>query len=56
VPAPNPKAKVTIYKGVGHDSWSRTYDLSGLNSSVVDANYDPFNENIYDWLLKYSRP
>ncbi len=56
VPAPNPKAKVTIYKGIGHDSWSRTYDLSGLNSSVVDATYDPFDENIYDWLLKYSRP
>ena len=53
VPPPNPKAKVTIYNGVGHDSWTRTYDLTG--TSKYDAKYDPFNISIYDWLLQFDK-
>jgi dienelactone hydrolase len=34
-------ARLTLYEGVGHDSWSRTYDLS--------AGHD-----IYEWLLSMS--
>jgi predicted peptidase len=41
-PAPR-EARVTIYPGVGHDSWSRTYDGS--------AGHD-----IYGWLLRFTRP
>lgn len=36
-------AKLTIYPGVGHDSWTRTYDLS--------AGHD-----IYTWMLGYTHP
>jgi pimeloyl-ACP methyl ester carboxylesterase len=43
-PAPNPLAKITVYDGVGHDAWSRTYDNSATS------------ENIYSWLMKYSKP
>jgi predicted peptidase len=39
---PRKEAKVTIYPGVGHDSWGRTYDGS--------AGHD-----IYGWLLSHSR-
>nr|WKN35523.1 PA14 domain-containing protein [Tunicatimonas sp. TK19036] len=53
-PAPEVKAKVTIYKGVGHNSWDRTYDLSGMNSNT-DPQYDSYNVNIYDWLLNFSK-
>jgi hypothetical protein len=35
--------KKTIYPGVGHDSWSRTYDLS--------AGHD-----VYAWMLSKTRP
>jgi hypothetical protein len=35
---PRRDAKMTIYPGVGHDSWTRTYDLS--------AGHD-----IYAWML-----
>ncbi len=52
--SPNPLAKVTIYSGVGHDSWTRTYDLSGMSSNT-DGKYDPYNLSIYDWLLSYSK-
>ena len=31
--------KFTVYPGVGHDSWTRTYD----------------NPELYEWLLKYTR-
>lgn len=41
-PAPSIAAKLTIYPGVGHDSWTRTYDGS--------AGHD-----IYAWLLQYHR-
>lgn len=37
------EAELTIYPGVDHDSWSRTYDLT--------ADHD-----IYEWLLSFSRP
>ncbi len=39
---PRKEAKLTIYPGVGHNSWSRTYDLS--------AGHD-----IYTWLLTHSK-
>jgi predicted peptidase len=36
-------ARLTLYEGVGHNSWRRTYDLS--------AGHD-----IYAWMLAYRRP
>jgi predicted esterase len=41
-PAPRKDVQYTVYPGVGHDSWSRTYDLS--------AGHD-----IYAWLLGFTR-
>lgn len=34
------RAKLTVYEGVGHNSWSQTYD----------------NPEIYDWLRSHERP
>jgi len=36
-------AKLSIYPGVGHDSWKQTYDLSA-------------NNDIYTWLMSHSKP
>jgi predicted peptidase len=36
-------AKLTVYPGVAHDSWTATYDLSAGN-------------DIYAWLLSHSKP
>jgi predicted peptidase len=33
------KVKLTVYPGVGHNSWSQTYD----------------NQDVYDWLLSHKR-
>ena len=49
---PSTRARLTLYKNVGHDSWTKTYDLSG-RSSAVEGQYDPFDQNIYEWLLNY---
>jgi predicted peptidase len=40
---PGHPSKITTYSGVGHDSWTRTYDLSAGN-------------DIYTWLLGFIRP
>lgn len=42
-PEPHAEAKLTLYPGVGHDAWSKTYDLS--------AGHD-----IYAWLLQQKSP
>ena len=42
-PKPHAEATLTLYSDVGHDSWSRTYDLS--------AGHD-----IYAWMLTYKSP
>ena len=43
LPTPSPLAKITVYPGVGHNSWTRTYDGS--------AGHD-----IYSWFLKFTKP
>lgn len=51
--SPKVRAKVTIYPGVGHDSWSRTYDGTGMGTEKKE--YDPFDIAVYDWLFKYTK-
>jgi predicted peptidase len=50
---PTVPAKLTIYPGVGHDSWTRTYDGSGMGTERDD--YDPFDQDIFDWMLQYRK-
>jgi len=52
-PKPNPRARLTIYPGVKHDAWTKTYDLGGMHDNT-DKKYDPYNKNIYDWMLSHS--
>ena len=47
------KAKLTLYPGVGHDSWSRTYDGSGMGTERAD--YESFDMSIYDWMFLYTK-
>lgn len=43
-PAPNPKARMTIFPVSGHDAWTKSYD----------PNYREDGKNIYEWMLQYS--
>jgi hypothetical protein len=51
-------ARVTIFKGVPHNSWDRVYSLSGVGSTLSEStsysDMQPFNISVYDWLLSYS--
>ncbi len=53
-PAASVLPKLTVYTNVGHDSWTRTLDLSGMNTPVVTSR-DSYNMNVYDWMLQYTR-
>ena len=46
-------AKLTIYPGVTHDSWARTYDGTGMGDE--SAEYAPFDQSIYDWMYQYQK-
>jgi predicted esterase len=43
-PAPVPAARMTIYAGIAHDSWTNAY-------RVDHALHDP---NVYDWMLSFT--
>lgn len=43
----NPMARLTMYPGVGHNSWTTTYDPN----HQVEA-----GKNLYQWLLTFERP
>jgi predicted peptidase len=49
---PKVKAKLTIYPGVSHNSWTETYDGTGMGTESKD--YDAFNMSIYDWMFQYT--
>ncbi len=49
---PPVKAKLTIYPGVGHNSWTMTYNGTGMGKESTV--YDPFNMSIYDWMFQYT--
>lgn len=50
---PTQKALLSIYPGVGHNSWSMTYDGTGIGKERDD--YDPFEQPIYDWMFEYEK-
>lgn len=50
---PKYKAKLTIYPGIGHDSWTMTYNGSGMGKE--SPTFDAFNENIYTWMFRYTK-
>ena len=45
--------KLTLYKGVGHDCWTETYDGTGRGKE--NPAYDPFTMDIYSWMLQFKR-
>jgi hypothetical protein len=53
-PAPAVLPRLTVFSGVGHDAWSRTFNLSGINSAVVSGR-DGYTTSVYDWLLQHSK-
>lgn len=45
--------KLTMYPEVGHNSWERTYDSSGMGTESLE--YDLFDMTIYDWMFQFRK-
>jgi predicted peptidase len=52
-PKPTHKAKISIYNGVGHNVWTRTYNGEGIGTT--DPKFDPFDRSLYDWMFQFER-
>jgi predicted peptidase len=52
-PAPVEQAKITIFNGVGHNAWTRTYNGDGIGTT--DPNFTPFDMSLYDWMFQFER-
>jgi predicted peptidase len=53
-PRPSERALLTLYRGVGHDSWTRTYDPSSRFDPKT-ARPSANGINVYEWLLRHRR-
>lgn len=49
---PKIKAKVTVFKNLGHNAWDRAYRNQFIEINVL---HDPFDVSIYDWMLQYKK-
>ncbi len=49
---PEATARLTLYPTAGHDAWTATYDLTGRDSTVA-AEHDPFDRDLYRWMLQH---
>jgi hypothetical protein len=53
--APTERLRVTTYPGVGHNAWDLTYTLSGMAPGLTNPIRDPYDIDIYTWLLGHVR-
>ncbi|MEO8266083.1 MAG: hypothetical protein ABI706_11320 [Ilumatobacteraceae bacterium] len=53
--APSELLRVTTYPGVGHDSWDLTYELTGMAPGLTNPARDPYDVDIYTWMLGHVR-
>lgn len=53
-PRPKERALLTLYRGVGHDSWTRTYDpVSRFEPKTARPSRNGIT--VYEWLLRHRR-
>ena len=53
--APVERVRLTTYPGVDHDVWDMTYDLSALDAGRTNPAYDPYDVDIFAWMLAHVR-
>ncbi len=53
--SPVEQHRLTTYPNVGHNSWDRTYDLTGMRTGQTNPAYFPYDVDIYTWMLAHTR-
>ena len=48
-----PLSRITIFPEAGHDTWTMTYNGSGMGKE--DERFDTFRQDVFSWLLQHSR-
>jgi len=49
------RVKLTIFLSTFHNAWDRTYDLTGMWPGYTAKDYDPYDVDIYTWMLQHRR-
>jgi MYXO-CTERM domain-containing protein len=55
-PPPHAPARLTVYLGAQHDVWTRTINPAIGMDDVQDPAYDPYDVDLYSWLLSIDKP
>jgi MYXO-CTERM domain-containing protein len=55
-PPPHAPARLTVYLGAQHDVWTRTINPAIGMGDVQDPAYDPYDVDLYTWLLSIDKP
>lgn len=45
--------KLTVFKDYNHENAPKVINGTGMGT-MIDPEYDPFDQNVYDWLLQHS--
>ncbi|MCA9706460.1 MAG: prolyl oligopeptidase family serine peptidase [Myxococcales bacterium] len=53
---PHPTARMTMFLNAGHNVWSRTFYPPDGMDDPVDVAYDPYDVEMYAWLLQHDKP
>lgn len=53
---PHPTSRMTMYLNAGHNVWTRTFYPPQGMGNAVDGAYDPYDIDMYSWLLQYDKP
>jgi MYXO-CTERM domain-containing protein len=55
-PEPHPTARLTMYLNAGHNVWTQTIQPDLGMDDAVDPAWDPYDVDVYTWLLQYDKP
>ena len=48
-------AKLSVFAGVAHTGWNQVYNGAWINSKPIVPGWQAFDQDIYSWMLQYTR-
>ena len=47
--------RLTTFPGIAHEAWIPTYELSGMDPGSTNPDRDPYDIDVYSWMLSHVR-